>query len=124
MLEIIEAHPLLSFLYLLFAVLVLVYTIWSLTVTHGAKVASRKAMHAILSGDAYQFTYITPSEAIALGDGRSLDELAELSVSEGTCEACGAPAWRYAGNGLCFPCTTGSADASGDYELVPDGVKP
>jgi hypothetical protein len=40
-----------------------------------------------------------------------------LAKATGTCETCGLPIWRYAGMGMCFPCTTGEADASDDYEL-------
>jgi ribosomal protein L37E len=62
-------------------------------------------------------SYITPEKAVELGDERSLKELKALAKSHGRCENCGQPAWKYAGQGLCFSCTTGEADASEDYEL-------
>jgi uncharacterized Zn finger protein (UPF0148 family) len=58
-----------------------------------------------------------------LGDSRSLKELIEVSkMTENKCDVCGMPIWRYGhGNetGLCFTCTTGEADSSEDYELLP-----
>jgi hypothetical protein len=62
--------------------------------------------------------YITPEKAKEIGDGRSLEELKRLAKSKGKCVVCGAPVWKYAGQGLCFTCTTGEADASEDYELT------
>lgn len=42
----------------------------------------------------------------------------ERAKSRALCQACGQePAWRFAGTGLCFSCTTGESDASNDYEL-------
>lgn len=36
----------------------------------------------------------------------------------GMCEICETEeAWKYGGVGMCFTCTTGESDASGDYEL-------
>ena len=63
--------------------------------------------------------YITPEQAQANGDSRTLKELRRLARSNEKCEVCGEPAWRYGGCGLCFSCTTGEADASDDYELTP-----
>ena len=34
-----------------------------------------------------------------------------------SCQVCGQHAWRYVEIGLCFTCTTGESDASGDYEI-------
>lgn len=62
--------------------------------------------------------YVTPEEAKNNGDGRSLKTLQTLARSNRKCESCGQPAWRYGGVGLCFPCTTGEADASEDCELI------
>jgi uncharacterized Zn finger protein (UPF0148 family) len=61
--------------------------------------------------------FISPERAKALGDTRSLEELRQLAKTNGTCSNCGEPIWRYAGNGLCFSCTTGEEDASEDYEI-------
>ena len=33
------------------------------------------------------------------------------------CQVCGQHVWRYVENELCFTCTTGESDASGDYEI-------
>ena len=33
------------------------------------------------------------------------------------CDVCGEPDWIFGRTGMCFTCTTGKADASGDYEL-------
>ena len=63
--------------------------------------------------------YITPEQAQARGDTRTMDELRRLARSNEKCEVCDEPAWRYGGCGLCFSCTTGEADASDDYELTP-----
>ena len=61
--------------------------------------------------------FITPEEAVKLGDERTLKELKRAAKSKGRCECCGEKAWKYAGTGLCFSCTTGESDASEDYEL-------
>lgn len=63
--------------------------------------------------------FITPEQAQAKGDSRSLEELRRLAKTEGTCEVCDEPIWKLGGCGLCFSCTTGEADASEDYELIP-----
>lgn len=65
---------------------------------------------------------ITPERAIELGDSRSLSELRSLAASSGKCIVCGEDAWKFAGTGLCFPCTTGESDPSDDFELVSTGV--
>ena len=61
--------------------------------------------------------YITPEEAIKLGDKRSLAELTMLSKGKADCIVCGQPAWNFGDTGLCFTCCTGESDASNDYEL-------
>ena len=66
--------------------------------------------------------FITPEKAKELGDKRSLEELQSLARTEGKCEVCGEPIWKYAGCGMCFSCTTGETDASEDYELKPSKV--
>ncbi len=63
--------------------------------------------------------YITPERAVEIGDTRPLKELRRLARSNSKCGNCGQPAWKFAGVGLCFPCTTGESDASSDYELKP-----
>jgi hypothetical protein len=52
----------------------------------------------------------------------TLDELRERANAPDTgCVACELEnAWKLAGTGLCFSCTTGEADASEDIELIPD----
>lgn len=69
--------------------------------------------------------YITPEKAKELEDkiegGRRepLSYYKSLSRSSGMCEICETmPIWKFAGTGMCFSCTTGEADASGDYELI------
>lgn len=61
--------------------------------------------------------YVTPEQAKAGGDTRSLAELRSLVKTKGKCQ-CGEQIWRYGGCGMCFSCTTGEADASEDFELV------
>lgn len=70
--------------------------------------------------------YITPEEAVkqnacidmSTGKPFTLERYKELAAARGTCENCDEEIWRMAGNGLCFSCTTGEADASDDAELV------
>ncbi len=50
----------------------------------------------------------------------TLEELHSNAKAVGSCENCGAPIWRLVNNGMCFPCTTGEADASDDYELIKE----
>lgn len=62
--------------------------------------------------------YITPSRAKANGDNRTIKELVKLANKKPQkCLNCDELEWRYGGCGLCFSCTTGEADASGDAEL-------
>jgi hypothetical protein len=64
--------------------------------------------------------YITPEQAIAKGDSRSIEELTTMAESDaGDCDVCEQPAWKFGGAGMCFTCTTGEADSSADYELIP-----
>lgn len=64
------------------------------------------------------YSYITPEQAKANGDTRSLKELRHLARQpEKTCCNCDEKVWRYGGCDMCFSCTTGEADASEDYEL-------
>lgn len=45
-------------------------------------------------------------------------KLVKQSRDNLTCSVCGMEnAWKLAGTGLCFSCTTGESDASCDYEL-------
>jgi len=64
--------------------------------------------------------YITPEQAKEKGDKRPLAELKKLAkMKPSKCLSCEMEdEWKYAGCGLCFSCTTGEADASGDYELT------
>lgn len=60
--------------------------------------------------------YVTPEKAKEVGDKRSLSELKVLVKKDEKCD-CGRPAWKFAGLGMCFQCTTGESDNSNDYEL-------
>jgi hypothetical protein len=62
--------------------------------------------------------YITPEEAVKLGDTRTLKELkaAQRVSKKAKCIVCNEPVWRYGVGDMCFPCTTGGSDASEDYE--------
>lgn len=62
--------------------------------------------------------YITPEEAIEVGDKRSLEELTMLAKGKAKCIVCDRPAWNFSDTGLCFTCATGEADDSNDYELI------
>ena len=48
----------------------------------------------------------------------SLKEYKHAAHSHQKCCVCGAPVWKFAMQGMCFPCTTGESDASEDYELI------
>lgn len=63
--------------------------------------------------------YITPEKAyeIRLDDHASLADYRKMAADTSRCQ-CGEPVWRFGGQGLCFSCTTGEADASEDYELI------
>ena len=66
------------------------------------------------------FHYIT-AEAYAGKDGvtETIEDLRALAAQDGECMVCGDPVWRLGGCGMCFSCTTGEADNSYDYELIP-----
>lgn len=73
------------------------------------------------------FIYITPEEIKKKHPDfketlEKLREIASLPIVD--CENdCGEKAWKLARVGLCFTCTTGEADASGDYELyIPETI--
>lgn len=51
---------------------------------------------------------------------RMRDNMVKRSRIKGKCQVCGMPVWRLANVGLCFPCTTGESDASGDFELIEE----
>ena len=70
------------------------------------------------------FMLVTPEEYYEIQQGsettrgtHTLEKLRRMAKDKRRCIACGAPAWKLAGVGLCFPCTTGESDASQDYEL-------
>ena len=64
--------------------------------------------------------YITPEQAFKLDPKpHTLEELQRLAEDDSMCQCEQEKVWKYAGCGLCFSCTTGEADASDDYELVP-----
>lgn len=84
-----------------------------------------------MSGGPQDFVYITAEKAYELhkGDPAQGDMLPTLTLKEwkkraavdGLCDVCETlPVWRYAGTGMCFPCTTGESDASDDYELIQE----
>ena len=53
------------------------------------------------------------------GQVHTLKELHQMAQTKGLCEVCETlPKWRLGNTGMCFPCTTGEADASDDYELI------
>lgn len=73
----------------------------------------------------YNFNYITPERAAELGVTSNIKDVkyySKLSKKEGICDNCENPRWKLVNNGLCFSCTTGEIDASGDYELIQKEV--
>lgn len=74
--------------------------------------------------------YITIDKAVEFamknGDKRRPSiiraEYERQAADTSSCCNCDEEVWRYAGNGMCFSCTTGESDASEDYELVPMGA--
>ena len=62
-------------------------------------------------------TYMTPEKMKQQGDSRTIEELRKLARTSGKCH-CGENIWRAGGCGLCFSCTTGDSDASGDSEFT------
>jgi len=68
------------------------------------------------------FTLISAEEYCKLpGQQHTIEELHQMARKKGMCEVCGSlPVWRLGNTGMCFPCTTGEADASDDYELIEE----
>lgn len=70
------------------------------------------------------FILITPSELKRKHPEteQSVEELREIANQpDAECENCHEKVWKYGQTGfLCFSCTTGEADASNDYELIPE----
>ena len=68
-------------------------------------------------------TYMTPEDYVAeFGEEEhTLQELQRMAnQEEEACVVCEVEnAWKFAGSGMCFTCTTGEADASEDVELLP-----
>jgi hypothetical protein len=63
-------------------------------------------------------SYRTPEQLVA-GSSSTLAELQRLAARKTRrCMNCDEKEWKLADCGLCFSCTTGEADASGDYEIV------
>lgn len=70
---------------------------------------------------------VTPQEAAELGlrDGnRNIRHYEALARNKKRCCNCDNPVWKLMDLGMCFPCTTGETDASGDYELMPPPKPP
>jgi hypothetical protein len=66
------------------------------------------------------FEYITPEQAHAIDDSKSVAQYRKQAQNTSRCIICGAPAWRFVDLDMCFPCTTGETDASQDYELIQE----
>jgi hypothetical protein len=68
--------------------------------------------------------YITPAEARQLdietegGRREPIEYYLNLQRDKRKCIVCDERVWKLVDTGLCFSCTTGESDASGDYELV------
>lgn len=67
--------------------------------------------------------YLTPEEAVAFDRQHnprsvsSIEYYKKRAKLNKTCCNCDEKVWRYGGGDMCFSCTTGESDASGDYEL-------
>lgn len=65
--------------------------------------------------------YVTPEEAFNKWNHTppwTLEQFKQAARSNALCEVCETEeAWRMAGTGMCFSCTTGEADADDDIEL-------
>lgn len=62
--------------------------------------------------------YLTPERAHELSPDISVSSWYRMAqLPPQTCQNCDAAVWKWGASGLCFSCTTGEADASGDYEL-------
>lgn len=70
-------------------------------------------------GSPTDFVYQTPESAwtLKLIPGFTLKDYKKLAGNNNDCENCGQHVWRYGQTGMCFLCTTGESDASGDYEI-------
>jgi hypothetical protein len=71
-------------------------------------------------------SYITPKKAAELhnsiegNDHVSVAHYRHLSKNKKMCFVCGMErVWCFGECGMCFSCTTGEADASDDFELIP-----
>ncbi len=81
-----------------------------------------------MSNGPTDFIYVTPTQFLERmeRDGRPHDEtykdlLIRANAPDVPCEVCETlNAWKFAGTGMCFPCTTGESDASDDFELLPE----
>lgn len=78
-------------------------------------------------GGPTDFKMITVDDFIALEPPKNPATLQRMrtnmvkqSRAKENCMVCDQPAWKLAGSGLCFPCTTGESDASQDYELIEE----
>ena len=72
-----------------------------------------------MKGGPTDFNMITPEEYFKIAGKPSLEKLRKRARTRFLCEVCGSlPTWRLADTGMCFSCTTGESDASGDYELI------
>lgn len=70
--------------------------------------------------------YITPSKLLKKHPNSELSLIELQAIAnqpDAICPTCGnEPVWKYGQCGMCFTCTTGEADASDDYELIPEPV--
>ncbi len=70
------------------------------------------------------FNFVTPEQYLKLqennlGRSHTLKELRIMANNKRLCDVCDQPVWKLGDTGLCFTCTTGEADDSDDYELIP-----
>lgn len=62
--------------------------------------------------------YLSPEQLHSRGSERTLAELRALATRRTRgCTNCDEREWKLGGLGMCFSCTTGESDASGDYEV-------
>lgn len=63
-------------------------------------------------------SYRTPEQLVD-GSSRTLAELQRLAARKTRrCMNCDEMEWKLGDCGMCFSCTTGESDASGDYEIL------
>lgn len=75
----------------------------------------------VAKGGPTDFVMISAEDYFKKSRQIPLKELKRMAKTRGMCETCGSlPKWRLGDTDMCFPCTTGEADASGDYELIPE----